>query len=329
MYAIVRHGGMFLKLIFFNTTPHRRVSGSAVLLPGRFSYIGNIMHSMKIPTILLLATLLSGCIQKIAIGSMGTIMDNGFVVINEEQDLQLAGTAIASDLKLLESVLRSDPDNDRFLLLASMGYSSYALGFVEDDSAKRAAALYLRGKEFGMRILRKHAPVRDALALGPDEFRRALATLSNDDVPAVFWTATGWGSYIAVSLTDPEALVDLPKVEIMMRFVLEKDPGYFYSGANLFLGTLYGSRPKILGGDPDTSRKYFDECLRRTGGKYLMAYYYMARSNAVQTLDRELFDRCLTAIDTTSLDVLPEARLSNAVAKRRAALLRSKSDVLF
>jgi len=286
-------------------------------------------NGMRILTILLAATLLSGCIQKIAIGSMGTIMDNGFEVLNEEQDLALAESAIASDLKLLESVLRSDPENDRFLLLASMGYSSYSLGFVEDDSLKRAAALYLRAKEFGMRILRKHASLRDALSRGPDDLRSALATLSKDDVPAVFWTATGWGSYIAASLTDPEALADLPKVEIMMRFVLEKDPGYFYSGANFFLGTLYGSRPKILGGDPDASRKYFDECLRRTGGKFLMAYVYMARSNAVQTQDRELFDRCLTAVDTTSLDVLPEARLSNAVAKRKAALLRARADELF
>jgi hypothetical protein len=285
---------------------------------------------MKILTILLAATLFSGCIQKIAIGSIGAIMDNGFEVLNEEQDLRLAQTAVESNLKLLESVLRSDPGNERFLLLASIGYSSYALGFVEDDSLPRAAALYLRGKEFGVRILSARRALASSLAVGSaDDVRRELAGLSKDDVPAVFWTATGWGSFIAASLTDPSALADLPKVEAMMRFVLEKDPDYFYSGSNFFLGTLYGSRPRILGGDPDVSRKHFDECLRRTGGKFLMAYVYMARSNAVQTQDRELFDRCLAAVDTTSLDVLPEARLSNAIAKRKAALLRAKADELF
>lgn len=287
------------------------------------------MKSMHILTILLAATLLSGCIQKIAIGSIGTIMDNGFEVLNEEEDLALAQTAIESNLKLLESVLRSDPENERFLLLASIGYSSYALGFVEDDSLQRAAALYLRGKEFGLKILRKNRAVAEALPLGPDELRRALETLSKDDIPAVFWTATGWGSHVAASLTDPAALADLPRVEAMMRFVLDKDPGYFYSGANFFLGTLYGSRPTILGGDPAASRAFFDDCLRRTGGKFLMAYVYMARSNAVQTQDRELFDRCLATVDSTSLDVLPAARLSNAIAKRKAALLRARADDLF
>jgi hypothetical protein len=279
--------------------------------------------------VLAVATLLSGCVEKIAIGSIGSIMDNGFDVLNEESDLRLAQTAVESNLKLLESVLRSDPGNERFLLLASIGYSSYALGFVEDDSLARAAFLYLRAKEYGMRILRKNPRLGAALGGSADDLRAELATLNKADVPAVFWTATAWGSHIAASLTDPSALADLPKVETMMRFVLERDPGYFHSGADFFLGTLYGSRPKILGGDPDTSRRHFDACIRRTGGRFLMAYVYMARSNAVQTQDRELFENCLTTVDTTSLDALPSARLSNAIAKRKAALLRAKADELF
>jgi hypothetical protein len=284
---------------------------------------------MKILLLVSFAILFSGCIQQIAISSIGNIMDNGFEVLNEEQDLDLAEKAIASNLKLLESVLRSDPNNERFLLLASIGYSSYALGFVEDDSAQRASMFYLRGKEFGMKILRRNRTLSSALDKGAEELSAALKTLSRDDVPAVFWTATGWGSYISVSLTDPSALADLPKVEAMMQFVLEKDPGYFYSGAHFFLGTLNGSRPAILGGKPELSKQHFEECLRATQGKFLMTYVYYARSNAVQTQDRELFDKCLTIVDTTSIDVLPEARLSNAIAKRKAQLLRAKADELF
>jgi len=37
----------------------------------------------------------------------------------------------------------------------------------------------------------------------------------------------------------------------------------------------------------------------------------------------------LTTVDTTSIDVLPEARLSNAIAKRKAKLLRAGIDQLF
>jgi hypothetical protein len=42
--------------------------------------------------------MLSGCVLKIAMGSSGGIIDNGFAVVNEEQDLGIAGASIANDL---------------------------------------------------------------------------------------------------------------------------------------------------------------------------------------------------------------------------------------
>ena len=273
--------------------------------------------------------LLSGCIQQIALNSMGQIMDNGFAVLNEEQDLDIAEKSIASDLKLLEAVMRSDPDNERFLLLASMGYSSYALGFVEDSSVDRAKIFYLRGKNYGLKILLRNKAFAAAQEKSIQEFTAALKTFSKDDVPAIFWTAIGWGSYISWSLTDPSAIGDLPKVEAMMNFVVENDPSFFYGGAHFFLGTLYGSRPKILGGDTGISRKHFEECLKINEGKFLMADVYYARSLAVQLQDRELFENLLTRVDSTSIDVLPEGRLSNAIAKKKARALRAKIDELF
>jgi len=231
--------------------------------------------------------------------------------------------------KLLEAVMKSEPENKHFLLLASMGYSSYALGFVEDDNIERARLLYLRGKEYGLKILKTNKHFRNALDSEFTKFNEALQTFSKNDVPAVFWTAIGWGSYISWTLTDPKALADLPKVEAMMQFVLEKDPSYFYGGAHFFLGTLYASRPKILGGSPELSKKHFEECLKLNKEKFLMAYVYMARSYAVQIQDVQLFEQCLTKVDTTSLDILPQARLSNAIAKKKARLLREKINELF
>jgi hypothetical protein len=162
-----------------------------------------------------------------------------------------------------------------------------------------------------------------------EAFRAGLRRFDRSSVPAVFWTATAWGSEIALSLTDPEAIAQLPRVEAMMEFVRDTDPRYFYGGAHFFLGTLYGSRSRILGGDPVRSRTHFEECLRINGGKFLMTYVYEARSLAVQTQDQELFTACLTAVDTASLDVLPEARLSNAIAKRKAKVLRERTAELF
>ncbi len=278
---------------------------------------------------LLLLAGFPGCIQQIALSSLGGIMETGFTVINEEQDLQIADKSIASDLKLLETIIRKDPDNRQYLLLASEGYTSYAQGFVEDQSPDRARILYERGKEYGMRILRQHRAFAAAEDSGVAVFRAALAELPADEAPAVFWTAAAWGSAITLSLTDPGSIAELPRVEAMMNWVLDKDSLYFYGGAHFFLGTLYGGRPKLFGGDPDISRKHFENCLRINGGKFLLTYVYEARSLAVQTQDRALFEDLLHKVDTASLDILPEARLSNAVAKRKAQALMARIDELF
>src|SRR5207302_9857182 len=151
-------------------------------------YIPAILALMKISCVaVILALALSGCFQQIAVSSLGGIMDTGFEVLNEEQDLGLAEKSIASNLKLIETILRQDPDNPRYLLLASIGYTSYALGFVEDDSTPRARLFYLRARDYGMRILKRHRQFQAHAERGIEEFTKGFAGLSKEDVPAAFW----------------------------------------------------------------------------------------------------------------------------------------------
>jgi hypothetical protein len=282
-------------------------------------------------TALIIAALLClpGCFQQIAVDSLTGIMENGFDVLNEESDLGLAETSIAANLKLLESVLRTDPGNRDLIMMVCRGYASYAMAFAEDSDPARAREFYRRGRDFGMRLFDPGGDIRKSFDGSPADVAAALGSARASDVPAVFWTAISWGGYVSLDLTDPDALAALPRVEAMMNFVRERDPGYFYGGADFFLGTVAGSRPPMLGGNPEASREHFERALSLSGGKFLLTYVYYARSYAVQTQDSVLFGSLLTTVDTTSIDVLPAARLSNAVAKRKAALLRSKTNELF
>jgi hypothetical protein len=273
--------------------------------------------------------LFSGCVKDIAVSTVGGIVDEGFEAFTEEQDLAFAEQALPGNIKLLDVLLKNDPENTRLLRLGSEGYSSYSLAFLEDADPARARAFYRRGKEYGMRMLRQDRSWAEALDGTLEDLKARLAKADGDDVPAVFWTAFGWGSEIYLSLTSPDAIADLPKAEAMMEFVAMTDSTYYYAGADVFLGTLYGSRPKILGGDLGKARRHFDRALRLNGGRFLMTYVYYARSVAVQSLDEKLFDDLLAKVDSTSLEVLPKARLANQVAKRKSELLKSRKSDLF
>lgn len=290
---------------------------------------------MKLPTRnFILASVFSlisiGCVQQFAIRTIGGIIDEyGFAALNEENDLDLAEKAIASNLKLIETLSKGDPENENLLLLLAMGYTSYALGFAEDESVDRARTFYLRGRDYGLKVLRANRRFARALNSDVETFRTSLNTFSKDELPAIFWTAMGWGSYINLTLTEPEALADLPLVEAMMQYVKEKDSSYYYGGAHLFLGTMYGSRPKFLGGNLEASKRHFEECLKINRGNFLLTYVYYARSYAVQAQDAALFEELLNKVDNASLEVLPEARLPNAIAKKKAQRLLEKIGELF
>lgn len=273
--------------------------------------------------------LFAGCFQQIAVSTVGNIVDDGFDALSEEQDLEFAGKALPGNLKLLEVMLKNDPDNKQLLRLVSEGYNSYALGFVEDVDADRAAVFYLRARDYALRILRQDKRMAKALDGSVDALIVELARLDKDDVPAVFWAAFGWGSYINLSKTNPDALVDLPRAQAMMEFVARTDSTFYYAGADVFLGTLYGSRTKLLGGDEQLSQQHFEKALRINQGKFLMTHVFYARSYAMTTLDEPLFEELLTYVQTTSLEILPKFRLANAIAKRKAALLLARKAEIF
>ncbi len=273
---------------------------------------------------------ISNCsVQKLALHSMSGILDNSMASLYEEGDLKLAEQAIASDLKLMEGLIKSDPDNEKFLLLACQGFASYALGFVEDEDPQRAKSFYLRGRDYGLKILNKNHLFQQALKGNLDQMGLALKKFTKKDVPALFWTANNWANWTTLNLTDTDALADLPRVQLMMQRVLELNESYFYGGAHLFFATFYAARSKLLGGDIDKSKQHFDRCFEFCQDKFLLPYVYYARYYAFRTFDEELFAKTLNKIIETPDNVLPAQSLSNAIAKQKASALLQKSEEFF
>jgi hypothetical protein len=103
-----------------------------------------------------------------------------------------------------------------------------------------------------------------------------------------------------------------------MEWVKEKDSTYYYGGQYLYFGMYYGSFPPLLGGRPDLAKENFERAIAAGGGKFLMTYVFYAKIYAVETQDERLFEDLLAHVIDASADVLPEQRLANAVAKKRA-----------
>jgi len=268
-------------------------------------------------------------VQKLAVHSLSGILDNSLSALYEETDLALAETALASDLKLLEGLIKTDPQNKKLLLMASQGFAAYALGFVEEENPERARLLYQRGKFYGLKILTQNKTFDQAISRATEDMKLAVSTFTKEDAGALFWTAYNWAGWINLNFTNPEALVELPKVQLLMQRVLEVDEAYFFGGAHLFFGTNYAVRPPILGGDMEKARFHFERCLAFAQNKFLLPYVYYAQYYLVRQLNEASFIATLTKVIETPIDILPGQELPNAIAQKIARRLLDNKKNFF
>ncbi|MCG3173879.1 MAG: hypothetical protein GMKNLPBB_02086 [Myxococcota bacterium] len=287
---------------------------------------------------------LGGCSMKtLAIRSTAEVMKDGLKSFEDEEDYELAAAAAPGNLKLIEALLSGDPDNEELQLMASRAFASVAFGFLETEMEElkdknedryeqlryRAQRYYLRSREYGMRILKKHYPIEKALEGPLENLEAVLREVDRDDAPALFWAGYAWGSYINLARDNMDALGDLPRVNAMMKRALELDETYFNGGPHLFFGVMKTSLPPTLGGKPDEGREHFAKVDQITGGKLLLAKVMFARFYAVGQQDEKLFDQTLDAVLEAPDDILPGNTLMTRVAKKRAAIWKARKGEYF
>jgi len=287
-------------------------------------------HRTWIFFFLCLPFLLPACLpnKKLTVGTTATLLEEVARASSKQSDLRILREGMPAYLMLIDGMIQAWPDNDRLLIAGAQSYSSFASLFVEDQDKEYANLLSVTGKQYALRSLERTG-FKDPLQKPFDDFNKDLKRLKKKDVPVLFWTATCWANWIRLNLDSMEALSELPRVEAMMRRVLELDEGFHYGGAHLFMGIWYASRPKIVGGDLKKAQEHFLRALDLGQRKFLMAYVYYANYYARKIMDKELFTSTLQKVLDTPADISPDLTLTNTVAKRQAKELLSHAEEYF
>jgi len=266
--------------------------------------------------------------KKMTVASVGSLVEEVAKASSRQSDLKLVREGTPAYLMLIDGMIEVWPDNDRLLLAGAQGYSSFASAFVEDKDKDYAKLLYGKAKRYGLRCIEKRG-LRNPLQSPFDDFRERLKTLGEKDIPYLFWTATCWASWINLNLDSMEAMAELPRVESMMKRVLELDEGFYYGSAHLFMGIWYASRPKMAGGDLKKAQEHFLRALSLGQGKLLVGYLYYANYYARKAMDKDLFVSSLTRVIEAPPDIAPELTLVNTVAKEKARQLLDQTEDYF
>ncbi len=288
----------------------------------------SLMPIRLLAYILIVITLSACSMNKVMVDMSLPMIGGGIEAMNAEPDLQLAEDSMPANIAMLNGMIHLDPENVQLHVFAAQAYYGLSYGFNEDKDIKRADRFYLRGLKHGLLAL-ELSGLKDARKLKPDELDQKLQKLDEDDVAALFWTASNWAKWIDLNRDSTESLVQLPKPTAMMQRVLELDETFYYGGAHMYFGVYYGSRAEMLGGNFEKSRQHFDRAREITENKLLVADLLQAQYLARQMFDQEDFHQRLNKVIDAPEDLYPELTLLNQIAKRKAAILLDKEKQWF
>jgi hypothetical protein len=148
-------------------------------------------------------------------------------------------------------------------------------------------------------------------------------------VSQLYWTAVAWGAAISLNKTDTELGADLPLVEALMRRALELDEGFDLGAIHDFYIVYEGARPAAAGGSVDRARASLARTLELAGGHRAAPLVSFAETVDVGLQDRAEFENLLNQALAIDVNALPEQRLANVIAQRRARWLLARMDRLF
>lgn len=276
-------------------------------------------------------TLLTSCglARKAAVKSFVPIIEQSVESAYRDRDLATIEAAIPGNLLLMRGLCESGGGDDGLWALTTQLYFAYAMGFIEDTDPDRARLLYAEGLRLGREGLWKQEWFRQAEQAGPLPDPESLRKMEREDVPLLFWTVANWAGWVGVSLSDPEAVAQLPRAQVYLERILELQPEYFEGMPHAMAGAMMTIRPRMFGGDPEGGREHFEQAFRISERRMLMFQVLYARHYCRQVLDEECFDQTLREVLESSPDLNPEYRLFNEVARRQAGHLMEIRDELF
>jgi hypothetical protein len=240
----------------------------------------------------------------------------------EECDLKLAKESLPAELKMMEGLLKNDPENQKILTALCMGFTGYAMLFVEDEDPERASRLYLRAKTYGLKAM----GIENA---GSRQMFDRIKIISRAKIETLFWSTMAWNAWVNLNLDKPSAIGESSLAEACLKRVLEIEPDFYYGTPYVLMGTILAARPAMLGGNAPKAKTYFEKAIMLSDGKFLLAQYYFARYYAVRVQDKALFRSLVEAVAAARPDALKEACLINQAVKRKMEALAVMADELF
>jgi hypothetical protein len=285
---------------------------------------------MKRTSLALLALALgAGCIDRMILDGTIKSTRDAASAFDTLTDLEVARSGAAASLVQIEGMQKLAPGNEDALFLLLQSWTGYAGAFIEDEweqaydrgddqaeerEARRAWAAYDRAVHFGTLLLEQRRPGFTAATRNAETIKSYLAGYEKKDAETLLWMGIAWLSRVGVASERSDLVSELFVGEALLEKSRELDESLDWSMALCALGAYHARAPDA---ELKQAKALFEKALAQTGRRALTVQLMYAQSWACNAHDQAAYTSLLQEILKAD-DPLPEQRLENTVAKRKA-----------
>jgi hypothetical protein len=275
---------------------------------------------------LLLAS--TGCLKRMALETQIEAARDARRAVATLQDYEIAREVTLSGLGQLEMLHYLDADNEDALMLLLQSWTGAASGFIEDDfeaaldagqgetaeyHRRRAQAAYARALHYGLLLLEQRTTGFAAARGNADQLEAWLDVECHDEASAelLLWLGQAWLGRVSMSRDEPAVVAERYVGVAFLERSRALDPEFFFGLAGTILAGYHTAT-----GDLARGRAELEQLRPQHEGHFLPWRLVEARIHCAAG-DETAWRTELEAIVTAG-DPLPEARLQNVIAMRRA-----------
>jgi hypothetical protein len=279
--------------------------------------------------IIVLCAAASGCIKSTILNGQIKGTRDGSVAIDTLSDYEVARSIAFAGLGQFEGMHELAPDNEDALFLLTKGWTAATFAFIEDDyeiavdaddearadyHRARARAAYDRAIQYGVALLEMRAKGFDKAKINVASMKSYLSQFHKSDALNLLWVGQAWLAKSNIAKDDPAVVAELHVGESLVERSVELDESAAYAAGHVALGA-YHARTAMA--ELDQSQKQFLRAIELTRGGALLAKFNLAKTYYCMKGDKASYEKTLREVIDAG-DVLPEQRLQNTIAKRRA-----------
>ena len=284
---------------------------------------------VRLLVFVLAAGLSTGCLDRILLDGTLKSTRDAAKAFDTLSDLDVAKEGAGASLVNLEGMQSLAPDNEDGLFLLTQSWTGYASAFIEDGweraydrgddddeafQANRAREAYDRAIRFGSLLIEQRHPGFAAAQKNADTIKAYLSKFAKADAESLLWLGLAWLSRGGVAAERSDIVAELFVGVAILERSVELDEGLAYATGLAALGAYHARAPDA---ELAQAKALFDRALGLTQRRALTVQVMAAQNYACQAHDEKLYRALLDEVLAAG-EVLPEQRLENTIAKRKA-----------